>query len=619
MAGFGWHDDSAGPGITTGAGNLTASRPADGGGGTYAGIRGYAGKRNGKRYFEINATSDTCCVGLVDINADIDGQLGNGSISAQWGFSLEYGTLFYRDAGGTGTVDKGTGAVAAGLIGILVDLENQKMIVSRNGAFLFSHSLDFTGGEKLYPAVSFAVGVSDVELFTVEPFNYLPSLTYVPWDKSDLALGSKVSGTLEIEGSPASRVVKVLSYDRMPHSLNGQAVTESRCLGETVSDPITGEYEVILREAYSGDVIIFAFDDYGASFNADASVTTTDRIHPTIPNGYIYECTGSGALPSVEPDPWPIDTELSHAIGTASFEVKPFYRPQAHAPVTPEAVNVSVGPDIFLPVIAQGNIHTVAIALDGTVSAWGTNTNGATAVPVDLSSVKQVAAGENHSLALKTDGTVVAWGLNNYGQCNTGLLNDIAQVAAGNGFSVFLKKDGTIFGIGNSANGRLPNSGHGGNFIAVSAGQSHTLALRDDGTVLALGTSTAATNLPVGLDNVVQICAGYYHSYAVKSDGTAVGWGANNSGSLNTPAITDFVQIAIGASHTIGLRSNGSIARWGTTTEGLGSPPSITNGIQITAYRNTCQVLRSDGTVLSWGRGSEGQKNTPIGFVALLP
>jgi alpha-tubulin suppressor-like RCC1 family protein len=53
---------------------------------------------------------------------------------------------------------------------------------------------------------------------------------------------------------------------------------------------------------------------------------------------------------------------------------------------------------------------------NGTVVAWGSNSNGQIAVPSGLTNVVAIAAGSLNSLALKSNGTVVAWGQNASGQ-----------------------------------------------------------------------------------------------------------------------------------------------------------------------------------------------------------
>ena len=73
--------------------------------------------------------------------------------------------------------------------------------------------------------------------------------------------------------------------------------------------------------------------------------------------------------------------------------------------------------------VATGARHSVVVASDGTVWAWGSNdygqlgdgTTGDRLTPVmvqNLTGVVAVAAGAYHSVALKGDGSVWAWGYN---------------------------------------------------------------------------------------------------------------------------------------------------------------------------------------------------------------
>ena len=77
---------------------------------------------------------------------------------------------------------------------------------------------------------------------------------------------------------------------------------------------------------------------------------------------------------------------------------------------------------------------------DGTVAAWGDNSQGQCSVSVGLSNVVAVTGGGTHSLALKADGTVVAWGANWNGQGSLPAgLTDVVGVGAGEYNSLALR------------------------------------------------------------------------------------------------------------------------------------------------------------------------------------
>ena len=83
--------------------------------------------------------------------------------------------------------------------------------------------------------------------------------------------------------------------------------------------------------------------------------------------------------------------------------------------------------------IAAGNNHSLALSSDGTVLAWGRNTEGqlgdgtttsrTTPVAVRLPdgvTVTDIAAGGDHSLAPTSTGSALAWGGNDFGQLGDG-------------------------------------------------------------------------------------------------------------------------------------------------------------------------------------------------------
>ncbi|MCL1485186.1 hypothetical protein MIH18_23820 (plasmid) [Marinobacter sp. M3C] len=154
---------------------------------------------------------------------------------------------------------------------------------------------------------------------------------------------SKVSGTVQIDGTPAKRTVRAFGYDPTTHDLNATTVNLSKSLGHSTSDPATGDYTIDLLAGYGREIFVVAFDDYGAPFTPEATLAAGDRIHPTTPNGHVWETTGAGALPVDEPT-WVVDTETSQLYGTASMIARPFYRPMVHGPIMPEVTTPDPAP-----------------------------------------------------------------------------------------------------------------------------------------------------------------------------------------------------------------------------------------------------------------------------------
>lgn len=166
---------------------------------------------------------------------------------------------------------------------------------------------------------------------------------------------SKISGIVQIDGTPVERTVRAFGYEAQTHAIDGNEVTLSRTLGHATSDPATGEYTIDLLAGYADPVFVVAFDDYGADFTSDMVLAVGDRIHPTTPNGHVWECTGAGTLPSEEPM-WLVDTETAQLYGTASMIARPFYRPMVHGPVAPEVTEVvEPAPAYWRLYIYQGN------------------------------------------------------------------------------------------------------------------------------------------------------------------------------------------------------------------------------------------------------------------------
>jgi len=348
--------------------------------------------------------------------------------------------------------------------------------------------------------------------------------------------------------------------------------------------------------------------------------------------------------------------------------------------------------------VSAGFTHSVARKSDGTVLCWGRNSLGACGTgdtanpkttPVTVTGaatgVAEVYAGANFTIARKDDGSVIAWGTNTNGSLGDGTtaqknapvnvlglesgagVTSIATPGITGSTSAFaVKGDGTVLGWGLNTSGQLGNGlttnatspqevsglGAGSGITKVAAGTTHTYALKSDGTVYAWGAngsgqvgdgSTTQRLTPVlvsGLGSgsgVTALSAGDAHGYARKSDGTVLAWGNNSSGQLGNGSFfgsTTAVQtsglgsgsgvssVSAGNLHSLALKSDGTVLAWGDNTFGqLGdgtttqrSTPVQVSGfgsgsgvIAVSAGQTHSLAVKSDGTVWAWGSNSNGQ------------
>lgn len=280
----------------------------------------------------------------------------------------------------------------------------------------------------------------------------------------------------------------------------------------------------------------------------------------------------------------------------------------------------------LLGLAAVCSVHAQAL-LPGKAVAWGTYLSPTSAlpatVPSSLTDVAAVAGGTSHSLALKKDGTVVAWGDNSQGQTNVpSNLSGVIAIAAGDGYSLALKTDGTVTAWGNNRYGQLNVPPDLQGVTAIAAGVTHALALRNDGTVVAWGSNQVSQlAIPTGLDHVVAIAAGGYHSLALRDDGTFVGWGYNAYGQATVPTalIGKTVKALAGLAHaSAALLDDGTVFAWGANGNGQTNVPVGLQGIvAIAAGSDYMLALTDNGNVVAWGSNGTGASSPPAGLAGV--
>jgi alpha-tubulin suppressor-like RCC1 family protein len=261
-------------------------------------------------------------------------------------------------------------------------------------------------------------------------------------------------------------------------------------------------------------------------------------------------------------------------------------------------------------VVAGGDDHSLALKADGTVAAWGLNSEGQTVVPTGLSNVVAVAAGAAHSLALEGNGKVIGWGRDSEGETTPpSSLSNVVAIAAGEFYSLALGSNGVVTAWGSDAYGQTNVPSGLNHMAAIAAGSFHALALKDDGTVVGWGNDAdGETSIPTNLTHVVAIAAGMNQSLALKSDGTVIGWGQTTV----PPGLSNVVAIGCGLFHNLALKKDGMVVGWGADSYGQASGlEGLTNVIAISAGGYHSLAITSDGKLVAVGYDLYGQTDIP--------
>lgn len=282
--------------------------------------------------------------------------------------------------------------------------------------------------------------------------------------------------------------------------------------------------------------------------------------------------------------------------------------------------------------LAEGQYHSLALKVDGSVWCCGLNINGqlgdnsqmnrsSPVLVVGAHSFIAVAAGALTSYGLKVNGQIWAWGGNGGGELGNGgttpksspvivVVHSFVKIASGinNEYShiLALQANGQCYAWGynpygevgdnTSANLRgspVPVAGSH-SFTEIVGGGNHSLALKSNGEVWSWGgnfygqlgnngtyyNNESSPVLVVGAHSFVKVAAGLYHSLALKVDGSVFSWGYNANGELGINDTTtcsspmqvvgnhSFIDIKAGGYHSLALKANGECWSWGYNGSG---------------------------------------------------
>lgn len=269
----------------------------------------------------------------------------------------------------------------------------------------------------------------------------------------------------------------------------------------------------------------------------NAAPTATSHTISGLTNDHKYQVriaakTASGTSPYT-----PILLAIPHAAPTIS-QVNPA------ADVTP-GQTITIQGSGFLPKgktivqVASDSVTSLALTSDGAVYSWGGNTHGqlgngtntdsnapfamqTTGTPMDGKRIVQVISEQVHSLAIADDGTVYAWGDNSSGALgngtNTGSNIPVAvktigtpmegkaavYAAAGLGYSLALASDGTVYAWGNNEHGQLGNGTTINSTVSAAVSLTGNSALAPSTPKVTIG-GVPATDVTIVDSNTITV------------------------------------------------------------------------------------------------------------------
>lgn len=266
--------------------------------------------------------------------------------------------------------------------------------------------------------------------------------------------------------------------------------------------------------------------------------------------------------------------------------------------------------------LSAGSLHTVALEVDGSVVAIGSNSCGQCEVE-QWADIISVSAGSKHTVGLKSDGTVVAVGENENGQCNVDGWKNVVAIFSADSHTFAIQNDGTllmtsyIYNTGEKYYDFESQFDQNGakewtQIQYISGDAFHTVGLKEDGTVIANGGNQYGKCDVSSWNNIIQIATGTYHSVGLRTDGIVIatayiqsGEYNRNYGQTNVENWANIIAIAAGSEHTVGLKSDGTVVAVGNNEHGACDVAEWTDIVAIAAGDNHTVGLKSDGTVVA--------------------
>jgi alpha-tubulin suppressor-like RCC1 family protein len=276
--------------------------------------------------------------------------------------------------------------------------------------------------------------------------------------------------------------------------------------------------------------------------------------------------------------------------------------------------------------VAIGYNHNLIILNDGTVTGWGSNSDGKLNIP---SSIQEktigVYAGSDYSFAILNSGIITGWGSNSYNKLDVPLqiVNSGLALSCGKNHVLAILKNGQITGWGDNSFGQInipPELQF--NTKQILAANNVNFALLNNKEVLIWGNVHYKDLPPDSIQGKAKKIFGQYdHRLAITEDDIIFAWGSNDLRQTEIPFDPfsfSFITASAGVGHNLAISNEAFITGWGEGGNEDGVPyaqiPSellSTGIIDLFCGANHSIVILHNGSITGWGDNSQGQISIP--------